>query len=334
MRYSERNSIRKNRPNAVLFLLCLIVILQCAFQQGCIASFRAEEAGAPSRWRYQTVENDSIVVFYDSERSKSVVRALLSASPGIISKLEKDLQIRVSKKVEVVLFSESNYRKIPRFKYEPEWAAGEAFPGENSMIIIIERLGTYPDLDAVSVFTHELSHILLHSALQESGIIIPRWFNEGVAMLEARKWGLRDRFELGSSLITGRYIPLESLRESFPDDRYGASQAYVQSFSFLSFLAERYGERSIYDLISEMKKRKDFDDAFLSVFGEDMKGIEAQWIAKITMWYRWLPVITSSITLWIAITLLFLIGYVRKKSRNAEIMKRWEEEEDHWSHGT
>lgn len=278
--------------------------------------------------RFFSTENSDLHVLYDAQPAGRIAQVLLSVSSGILSKLEHDFGIQQEGKTQVILFSSSmQYQSLPRFMHEPEWAAGEAFPEERTMVIILDRLGRYPDIDTISVFTHELSHILLYHALKESSVFPPRWFDEGVAMLEARKWGVRDHFELVSSLITGNYIPLDSLRGRFPASRYDAEQAYVESFSFITYLAEKYGERSIFDLIAEMKNGSEFDAAFVKVYRDDLRNVEKAWVRNITMWYRWVPVATSSITLWIAITLLFIIGYLRKKGRERRIIKRWEEED-------
>ncbi len=306
---------------AVSFLFIL------AFVQESSPCTYAQEA-SPQQERFFATENPDLVVLYDAQSAGRIAQGLLSVSSGILSKLEHDFGTKQEGKIRVILFSSSfQYQSLPRFKHEPEWAAGEAFPEEKTMVIILDRLGRYPDIDTISVFTHELSHILLYHALKESALFPPRWFDEGVAMLEARKWGVRDHFELVSSLITGTYIPLDSLRGRFPASRYDAEQAYVESFSFITYLAEKYGERSIFDLITEMKNGRDFDAAFMKVYGNYLNNVEKEWVRSITMWYRWVPVATSSITLWIAITLLFIIGYLRKKGRERRIIKRWEEED-------
>ena len=330
MKYSEKNWARKIELFSSAFFLGLILLLHIHPPQNSFASIRTEGKNAQGWQRFLTAANDSVVIYYDSSKSESIVSALLTVSPQIFPKLEKDFGITLKDKVRVVLFAESRqYQRMPQFRYEPEWAAGEALPEENVIVVIIDRLGFYPDLDSISVFTHELTHIFLFNAVQEGKVFIPRWFDEGVAMLEARKWGVRDHFELVSSLITGVYIPLDSLRGNFPQDKYNAAQAYVESFSFMTFLADRYGEQTIFRLISEMKEGKEFDHAFSTVFGDELRNVEKKWIGKITMWYRWVPVVTSSFTLWTVITLLFIIVYLRKKKRNLEIMKTWEEE-DHW----
>lgn len=275
-------------------------------------------------------QNSALLIYSDSIPSKNIAKDLLTASRNVFPKMESDFNLKLKKRVTVFIISGFNsYPELPLLKSQPEWAAGSAYPDRYLMMIRMSRLGLYPDLNAFSVFVHELSHIYLHHSLRGSGFSVPAWFNEGVAMLEARKWGMRDSYELASSLIIGSYIPLDVLRNHFPGKKYEARQAYVESFSFLTYLAENYGESSIWKVFSQMKKGYDFEKSFLMVFGKRVYQIEEQWHAKVTFWYRWIPVATSSFTLWVGVTLLFILGYIKKKSRERKILKEWEEE-DRW----
>ncbi|MEW5806459.1 MAG: peptidase MA family metallohydrolase [Acidobacteriota bacterium] len=294
-----------------------------------IPAYSKHEENSPELRSFNALQNRYMNIYFDTAKSGRISSIILGASAGIFPRFEEDFRIRLDGKVTLLVLSESEEsRKSVPIGYEPDWAAGKAYPSERLMAIIVERLGFYPDMDAVSVFAHELSHIYLYHSMKESGIFVPRWFDEGVAMLQARRWGMRDHYELVSSLITGTYIPLDALRGSFPEDRYEAKKAYVESFSFLSYLSENYGEYSISLLIAEMQKGNDFDSAFAAIIGADLRGVERRWISRTTLWYRWIPIATSSITLWIGITLLFLLGYLRKKRRNRETLKSWEE--DYW----
>jgi hypothetical protein len=44
------------------------------------------------------------------------------------------------------------------------------------------------------------------------------------------------------------------------------------------------------------------------------------------MRFSWIPLITSSITLWFIITVIFIVSYLRKKRNVQATIKNWEEE--------
>jgi hypothetical protein len=62
------------------------------------------------------------------------------------------------------------------------------------------------------------------------------------------------------------------------------------------------------------------------------------WRRSVTLWYRWIPFLTSGSTIWLVSGLLFLAAYARRRRRSRLILRRWEEEErfedpapdDHW----
>ena len=45
------------------------------------------------------------------------------------------------------------------------------------------------------------------------------------------------------------------------------------------------------------------------------------------LWDRWVPVLTSSVTVWVGITLLALYAIRKRRQRDATIRARWELEE-------
>src|SRR5947208_2887707 len=47
-----------------------------------------------------------------------------------------------------------------------------------------------------------------------------------------------------------------------------------------------------------------------------------------TFWYRWVPVLTSSVTLWMIVTLLALWAIKRRRERDAALRRMWDEEDE------
>jgi hypothetical protein len=70
-----------------------------------------------------------------------------------------------------------------------------------------------------------------------------------------------------------------------------------------------------------------FESAFRRVAGRTPDQAAAAFWSREVFWYRWLPVLTSSATLWIAVTLLALLAIRRRRQRDAEIEARWDSEE-------
>ena len=75
------------------------------------------------------------------------------------------------------------------------------------------------------------------------------------------------------------------------------------------------------------RRREDSADA--RRFLQDVAPIpEAEFWNRQRVWTTWIPVLFSQDTLWMVITLLAVLAILRRRKRNAEMRKRWEQEED------
>jgi len=111
--------------------------------------------------------------------------------------------------IRVLLAPESS----PLAKSAPSWVAGYTDGVSNVVVLLPERTPSYPDGGLEEVLAHEVAHVLIHRA--SGGRRIPRWFNEGVAMLAARSWRLRDQTYLALALLRAEKVPLWKLDDLF-----------------------------------------------------------------------------------------------------------------------
>ena len=71
-----------------------------------------------------------------------------------------------------------------------------------------------------------------------------------------------------------------------------------------------------------------FNQAFREATGRPLHKVEAEWRRSLTWRYRYIPMVTSGGTLWLGVTLLFILGYYRKWKRSRLKLEQWEEEEE------
>jgi len=203
------------------------------------------------------------------------------------------------------------------------WIAGIAMSDRN--LVVLSARGNEV-FRAVDTFVHELAHIYLHAAL--GGGKVPRWFNEGFAMLVAsERVGERLKTIMGAA-ATGSFIPLDEISDGFPMSPPTVHLAYAQSMLFVRYLSRTGGRSALASLITGVRGGMSFDMVFEHVFGgtetmlfEQFKGTLDQGISIV-----W--VITSSAVLWVLVTLLFLYAYLTKRQRAAKKRKAWQLEEE------
>jgi hypothetical protein len=104
-------------------------------------------------------------------------------------------------------------------------------------------------------------------------------------------------------------------------------RAYAIAGTFVRDLLERHGQDVAGDILAEVRRGLPFEAAFARATGETLAAAEASFWSRQSFWYRWVPLLTSSVTLWLGITLLAVWAIRRRRQRDAALRARWEEEE-------
>jgi hypothetical protein len=208
----------------------------------------------------------------------------------------------------------------------PPWVSGYAF-GEMGVIVLLpQRVPSYPDSSLDDLLRHEVAHVLVARA--SGGRSLPRWFHEGMAMIAGLSWGFDDRSRLTLALLADRPVSLADLDDRFQGTQAEVNRAYAISGAFVRWLFETYGPRAAPEILAGVARGLSFEDAFRVATGDSLAEAEESFWGRQTFWYRWVPVLTSSVTLWLLITLLALWAIRRRRRRDAAIRRGWEEEEE------
>lgn len=192
----------------------------------------------------------------------------------------------------------------------PPWAAGFVIPGARIGAIRMATAVRYPYGTLESVLAHEATHMILHDAV---GRPLPRWFDEGVATWEGRRWSLEDAWVFSAAMLRDDVPPLESLDRAFSASAPQAREAYAASFSFVSWAQAAYGDDLIRDVVRACRHRR-FELAWSDRAGSTLYESERSWRRENMSRVRWIAFLVASNVLWIGITLLALIaGIVRRR---------------------
>jgi len=202
------------------------------------------------------------------------------------------------------------------------WIAG--FAQQDSVFIFPARSPTYPDNTLEDVLRHEVTHALIWRA--SSGSPIPRWFNEGLAMAAERP-RLLDQTQLFAYLASGSRLSLRELNRLFEGGEANQARAYQLSRILVWDLLRDHGKDTGGRILRQVAEGASFETAFTNVIGQTTAATEAEFVKRERLWTIWMPIIFSQETLWAAITLLAILAIWRKRKRDAEMRKRWDEEE-------
>ena len=207
----------------------------------------------------------------------------------------------------------------------PEWVSGYARGPEALIVLFPARVHSYPDRNLRTLVHHEVAHVLVAQAAR--GRPVPRWFNEGVATVAAREWGLEDRARFAMAVVGGRPRGVRDLDASFRGSGPQVVRAYALSAAFVRFIQRRYGASAPANVLDGLARDLSFDEAFRRATGDDLAHAEQIFFEKDAFWNTWLPFLTSTGALWMAITILALIAIRRRRVRSNQMLEEWEDEE-------
>jgi hypothetical protein len=208
----------------------------------------------------------------------------------------------------------------------PPWIAGFAVETPEVVVIFPARSPSYPDASLEDVLRHEVAHVLIGRA--SGGQSIPRWFNEGLAMAVERERRLQDQTQLLYQLVSGSRANLEELNTLFSGSQNDQTRAYALAGALVHDLIERHGSAVCRKILNRVRSGDSFDAAFKIETGSTLDEMQSDFWRRQRIWTFWIPLITSSTALWLAVTMLAILAIYMRRRKNRQIEQAWEKEEN------
>jgi hypothetical protein len=223
--------------------------------------------------------------------------------------------------IRVVLVPEDQ----PLARQTPRWIQGFAVGAESAVVLFPERVPSYPYDSLDSLLAHEVAHVLLFRAA--GGRPLPRWFQEGVAVLAARDLRLADRERLLVGGVSGGPPSTPALERAFTGEGYATDTAYAIASALARELVRRHGREAVARIAAETAAGREFPEAFSAATGEPLPDFEEAFWRRFRVLYRWVPFLTSGTALWLGVTALFVVAFARRRARDASLRRLWAEQE-------
>ncbi len=217
--------------------------------------------------------------------------------------------------VRVLLAPEAS----PLARAVPSWVAGYADPPAGTVVLLAERTPSYPDGGLEEVLAHEVTHVLIYRA--SGGHKVPRWFDEGLAMLAGRSFGLSDQTHLALALLSGDRVPLIALDGEFRGEAWQVRRAYALSGSLVQDLLEHYGPGLPRAVLSRLARGLSFDEALREATGSSLLDVGESFYARQTALKRWIPILTSSAVLWFGITVFAVVAALKRRHEKVALAR-------------
>lgn len=275
---------------------------------------------------YQTIRTRYFDFFF-AERNRKAVELLEKEADTMAEAIMLDLGVKAKDRIQVYMVNESEFRRMqPGGHALPEWVLGVAYHPLSRIVMKSPGAVKSSRYNLKRTFIHELTHILLGTTFREVEHI-PRWLNEGLAMYESREWSFDRVSTITQAVLTDSLLPLSEMTHAFPEERKAAELAYSQSFYLLSFMIAEYGRDQFQRFIRYYSQERVLDDALIHVYGINLNRLEKKWHRYLKLRFSWIPIITSTGTLWFVITLIFLLSYLRRRQKARMTLQQWDQEE-------
>jgi hypothetical protein len=207
----------------------------------------------------------------------------------------------------------------------PDYASGVAYPEIGLVLLTLTPRFPAENLDLTQVFRHELAHVALSAAVGSHPI--PRWFNEGFAVMASGETSFERMWTLSTATISDRLLPLSQVERSFPSDENKASIAYAEAADVVRFLIRREDRHRFRALVSELGDGRTLDRAAREAYGVDLVTLEHEWREAVAKRYTFWPILCSGTVVWAGVMGLFVWGWRKRRARSKATLARWARDE-------
>jgi Tol biopolymer transport system component len=224
------------------------------------------------------------VYYYDDQEDLAVRVALIADAAH--DSLSRYFSHELSARIPLMIYKSANEFQQTNVTLQ---LLGEGVGGFTELYknrVVLPFTGSYEELRHVVV--HELTHVftfdMLYGGLLESIFTrqyiyaVPLWFMEGLAEYVSEYWDAEAEMVMRDAAITGYYYPLQQDFQGY--------LAYKQGQAVIRYIAERYGEEKLTDIIQGISASRSLDKALLSGLGVDSPGLSEAWVKdlKETYW--------------------------------------------------
>lgn len=266
-----------------LSLLCaaLVVAATCTFAQ-------SENFGKNKvqyhKFRWSFIQTDHFDIYFD-EGGHSLAEYTAAAAESAYTSISKSFRYQILNRVPIILYNSHNAFQQTNVvsEYMEEGIGGVTELFKNRVVLPFE--GDY------GKFRHVIHHELVHAVINDmfyGGSIqsvisnnitlqLPLWFNEGLAEYEALQWDTDSDMFLRDATVH-EYLP--------EINRLYGYFAYRGGQSVWWYIANKYGDQKIGEILNRIKSGRNVDAGFRQSIGLSVDELSERWLKeqKVLYW--------------------------------------------------
>jgi Tol biopolymer transport system component len=225
------------------------------------------------QWEY--IQTNHFDIYY-SQNGCELAEFTADAAEDAYESIRKILRYDINNRVPIVVYNSHNEFQQTNVvdEYLEEGIGGVTELFKNRVVIPFE--GNY------SQFRHVIHHELVHAVLNDmfyggsiqsiiasrSPFMLPLWMNEGFAEYASMKWETNSDMFIRDATIQNYLPPIEYL---------GGYFAYRGGQSVWYYIANKYGEQKISEIMNRMRSTRSVEQGLKSTIGLTLKELSERW---------------------------------------------------------
>ncbi len=215
----------------------------------------------------------------------------------------------------------------------PHWGEAAANTAQWRIFLKTPAASDTRELLPVTV-THELAHLCLAElatptqTLEARPNSLPRWFNEGAAILLSGEPRYSDPTLISRALLTNSIVEFDEIDDLLSFHSARAGLAYAESYHAVHFMITRFGAGAVRQFAQAFGAHNDARRAFHAAFNEDLWDFEVAYFDYLRHHFRWYFLLDESFLFGMVIVILLIAGFLITRRRARRKMKEWEDQEE------
>ena len=231
-----------------------------------------------TRFAWQTLEGRIVRLhWYDGDQS--FAQHAVDIGDQAIEQAERLLGVQETEKVDFFIYDNEDAFRAALGPGTRENVGGTAVSSIRTLFGLIEPSDINSDWVRILV-THELTHLVFNTAVENPYDLPPRWLNEGLAVYLSEGNVQSERDLVRSAIDDGRIIPLQGLGGLFPTGD-GFALAYAESVSAVSYFVDAFGQDALVKLIRSYADGVTDDQAFTAATGRNLAAFDVAWLESL-----------------------------------------------------
>lgn len=227
------------------------------------------------KFNYYYIQSKHFDVYFTDGGERLATFAIVAAESALVS-IQKSFKYTINNRISIIVYNSHNDFQQTNVisEYLEEGIGGVTELFKNRVVVPFE--GSYDQ------FRHVIHHELVHAVMNDMfyggslqsvisnniTLSLPLWFVEGLPEYESLGWDTHsDMFMRDASI--NQYLPdINQLDGYF---------AYRGGQSVFWFIAKKYGQEKIGDLLNRIRAQGNFEGGLKSAFGFDLKELNDKW---------------------------------------------------------